>query len=70
MKHLKESVWQCNARYREKDVMGCANIHIDESTLEQIFIKSWKALMENKDVCVKKWPQLQKGKNPLMAYRA
>ena len=33
--------------------MGCANIHIDESTLEQIFIKSWKALMENKDVCVK-----------------
>lgn len=34
--------------------MGCANIHIDESTLEQIFIKSWKALMENKDVCVKK----------------
>lgn len=50
--------------------MGCANIHIDESTLEQIFIKSWKALMENKDVCVKKWPQLQKGKNPLMAYQA
>jgi len=26
--------------------------------------------MKNKDVCVKKWVQLQKGKNPLMAYRA
>lgn len=36
------SVWQCNARYREKGVMGCANRHIDESTLEQVFIKSRK----------------------------
>ena len=64
------SVWQCNARYREKGVMGCANRHIDESTLEQVFIKSWNALMENKDACIKKWQQLQKGKNPLLAYRA
>ncbi len=46
--------------------MGCANRHIDESTLEQVFIKSWNALMENKDACIKKWHQLQKGKNPLL----
>ncbi|MFR6090000.1 MAG: hypothetical protein ACLUIP_11760 [Anaerobutyricum hallii] len=26
--------------------------------------------MENKDACIKKWHQLQKGKNPLQAYRA
>ena len=26
--------------------------------------------MENKDACIKKWQQLQKGKNPLQAYRA
>ena len=45
------SVWQCNARYREKGVMGCANRHIDESTLEQVFIKLWNALMGNKDAC-------------------
>ncbi len=64
------SVWQCNARYREKGVMGCANRHIDESTLEQVFIKSWNVLMENKEACVEKWKQLQKGKNPLLAYRA
>ncbi len=64
------SVWQCNARYREKGVMGCANRHIDESTLEQVFIKSWKILMENQEACIKKWQQLQKGKNPLLAYRA
>ena len=50
--------------------MGCANRHIAESTLEQVFIKSWNALMENKDACIKKWHQLQKGKNPLQAYRA
>ena len=34
------SVWQCNARYRVKGVMGCANRHIDESTLEEIFVKA------------------------------
>lgn len=50
--------------------MGCANRHIDESALEQVFIKSWSVLMENKDACIKKWRQLQKGKNPLLAYRA
>lgn len=50
--------------------MGCANRHIDESTLEQVFIKSWNVLMENKEACVEKWKQLQKGKNPLLAYRA
>lgn len=26
--------------------------------------------MENKDVCIKKWQQLQKGKNLFLAYRA
>lgn len=50
--------------------MGCANRHIDESTLEQVFIKSRNVLMENKEACVEKWKQLQKGKNPLLAYRA
>ena len=35
------SVWQCNARYRVKGVMGCANRHIDESTLEEIFVKAY-----------------------------
>ena len=43
------SVWQCNARYRVKGVMGCSNRHIDESTLEEIFVKAWNSLMENKE---------------------
>lgn len=64
------SVWQCNARYRVKGVMGCSNRHIDESTLEEIFVKAWNSLMENKDACIQKWKRLKKGKNPLLAYRA
>ena len=39
------SVWQCNARYRVKEVMGCSNRHIDESTLEEIFVKAWNTLL-------------------------
>lgn len=64
------SVWQCNARYRVKGVMGCANRHIDESTLEEIFVKAWNSLMENKEACMQKWERMRKGKNPLLAYRA
>ena len=64
------SVWQCNARYRVKEVMGCSNRHIDQSTLEEIFVKAWNSLMENKDACIAKWERMRKGKNPLLAYRA
>lgn len=64
------SVWQCNARYRVKSVMGCANRHIDESTLEEIFVKAWNSLMENKEACMQKWERMRKGKNPLLTYRA
>lgn len=64
------SVWQCNARYRVKGVMGCANRHIDESTLEEIFVKAWNSLMENKEACIQKWERMRKGKNPLLTYRA
>lgn len=64
------SVWQCNARYRVKGVMGCTNRHIDESTLEEIFVKAWNSLMENKEACMQKWERMRKGKNPLLTYRA
>lgn len=59
-----------NAGYRVKGVMGCANRHIDESTLEEIFVKAWNSLMENKEACMQKWERMRKGKNPLLAYRA
>ena len=64
------SVWQCNARYRVKGVMGCANRHIEESTLDEIFVKAWNSLMENKEACMQKWERMRKGKNPLLTYRA
>ena len=50
--------------------MGCSNRHIDESTLEEIFVKAWNSLMENKEAGMQKWERMRKGKNPLLAYRA
>lgn len=64
------SVWQCNARYKVKGVLGCDNRHIDESTLETAYVKAWGKLMEQKENCQTKWERQLKGKNPLVAYRA
>lgn len=63
-------VWQCNARYKVKGVMGCSNRHIDQSTLEAIFVQGWNLLMEERQECCSKWKRLIKDKNPLLAYRA
>lgn len=63
-------VWQCNARYKVKGVMGCSNRHVDENTLEQVFVKAWQLLMEHRKECCNKWNRMIKDKNPLLVYRA
>lgn len=50
--------------------MGCSNRHIDEITLERVFVDAWLALMEDKERCKVKWNKLINEKNPLIAYRA
>lgn len=51
----KRKVWQCNNRYRIKGVEGCYSSHLDEATLEQIFIKALELLSENIDLLDGKW---------------
>lgn len=54
----KRKVWQCNNRYRIKGVEGCNSRHLDEATLEQIFIKALELLSENIDLLDDKWEKI------------
>ncbi|MFI3113403.1 recombinase family protein [Streptococcus suis] len=54
----KRKVWQCNNRYRIKGVEGCNSRHLDEATLEQIFIKALELLSENIDLLDGKWEKI------------
>ncbi|MDO4302011.1 MAG: recombinase family protein [Clostridia bacterium] len=63
-------VWQCNSRYRVKGVQSCCNRHIEESTVEQIFIIAWNAIIDNLESCRVKWNVLASGEDLLMAYKA
>lgn len=54
----KRKVWQCNNRYRIKGVEGCFSRHLDEVTLEQIFLKALVLLSENIDLLDGKWEKI------------
>ncbi|HEM5125650.1 TPA: recombinase family protein [Streptococcus suis] len=54
----KRKVWQCNNRYRIKGVEGCYSSHLDEATLEQIFLKALELLSENIDLLEGKWEKI------------
>ena len=51
-------MWQCNNRYRIKGVEGCNSRHLDEATLEQIFLKALELLSENIDLLDGKWEKI------------
>lgn len=63
-------VWQCSERYKVKGVMGCANRHVEESTLGKAFVMAWNAILENMEYFFQKWEQQKKSKNLLEVYRA
>lgn len=63
-------VWQCNERYKVKGVQGCNNRHLEESTLEQIFIVAWNTIIENLTACREKWHQQLESDDLLTVYRA
>ncbi|QGJ85506.1 site-specific recombinase [Streptococcus phage phi-SsuFJNP3_rum] len=48
-------MWQCNNGYRIKGVEGCNSRHLDEATLEQIFITALELLSKNIDLLDGKW---------------
>ena len=50
--------------------MGCANRHVEESTLEKAFVMAWNGILVNKEYFWKKWERQKLSKNLLEMYRA
>lgn len=50
--------------------MGCANRHVEESTLEKAFVMAWTGILENKEYFLQKWEEQEKGEDLLEVYRA
>ncbi len=67
---IDRKVWQCSERYKVKGVMGCANRHVEESTLEKAFVMAWNGILENKEYFLPKWEEQEKSEDILKAYRA
>jgi len=63
-------IWQCSERYKVKGVMGCANRHVEESTLEKAFVMAWNGILENKEYFLQKWEDQKKSEDLLEIYRA
>lgn len=63
-------VWQCQERYRAKGVQGCTNRHVDEAILEQAFMMTWNALIDNRNEIKARWETHAEFGNPLEQYRA
>lgn len=63
-------IWQCSERYKMKGIMGCANRHVVERTLEKAFIMAWNGILENKEYFRRKWEKQLQSKDTLEVYRA
>lgn len=50
--------------------MGCANRHVEESTLEQAFVMAWNGILNNKEYFLRKWEEQEKSEDLLEVYRA
>ncbi|WP_312444751.1 recombinase family protein [Lacrimispora sp.] len=50
-------IWQCSERYKVKGVMGCANRHIEEDTIQKIYLIAWNKLLECRDILILEWEE-------------
>lgn len=62
-------IWQCSERYKVKGVIGCANRHVEESTLEQAFVMAWNGILEKREYFMRKWKEQEKSADLLEVYR-
>ncbi|OOM58472.1 recombinase family protein [Clostridium beijerinckii] len=67
---LKRKVWFCNGRYEEKGIKGCDNKHIDDRVLNQAFVDTFNAMIENKDYFIEKWKVNLESESALVRYKA
>ena len=63
-------VWQCSERYKVKSVMGCANRHIDEDTLVEVYLMAWNQLLECMEMLVPEWVKKMQEDDLLVKFRA
>ena len=63
-------VWQCSERYKVKGMLGCANRHIDEETLIEIYLRAWNRLLECREMLVPEWERQMQGEDLLAKFRA
>ena len=67
---VDRKVWQCSERYKVKEVMGCANHHVEEETLIKAYLMAWNALVENREDFMEQWTEQLQSENLLEGYRA
>lgn len=67
---VDRKVWQCSERYKFKGVLGCGNRHVEETTLEKVFVMAWNAVLESREHFIKKWEVQKRSENLLEGYRA
>ncbi len=67
---IDRRVWQCSERYKVKGVLGCANRHIEESTLEEAFVMAWNEIFKTKEYFSQKWEEQKKCEELLKVYRS
>jgi site-specific DNA recombinase len=67
---VARKVWQCSERYKVKGIMGCANRHIDEDTLVEVYLMAWNRLLECREMLVPEWVKKIQGDELLVKFRA
>ncbi|WP_349948893.1 recombinase family protein [Lacrimispora sp. BS-2] len=63
-------IWQCSERYKVKGVMGCANRHVEEDTLIEIYLMAWNRLLECREMLAPEWEGKMQGADMLAKFRA
>ena len=67
---VDRKVWQCSERYKVKEVMECANRHVEVETLIKAYLMAWNALVENREDFMEQWMEQLQSENLLEGYRA
>jgi len=44
-------------------------LHVEEVALEKAFVMAWNSVLENRESFLRKWEEMARGENLLLAYR-
>lgn len=66
----KKLVWICANRYEEKGVRGCNSKHVNDEELNEVFIKTFNSMVENKEKYIEIWEEELQSNDVLIKYKA